>query len=144
AKPLSSAGLVYRLDNLNTLDTFYTTDLTTAISMANNHSAYLFVAASFKQPVQAGALPVFGFLNTATRTPFYTIDPTEAAEFSGNSQYVSEGFVFSALPPNSGSTNFRRFFNSETGAYTYSAADADVQFFTSRGYTFDGYAWSVV
>ena len=87
---------------------------------------------------------MYGFLNTATRTQFYTIDPREAAEFSADSQYVSEGVAFRALPPNSGSTNFRRFFNSETGAYAYSAADADVQFFTSRGYTFDGYAWSVV
>ena len=33
AKPLTSTGLVYRLDNLNTLDTFYTTDLTKAISI---------------------------------------------------------------------------------------------------------------
>jgi hypothetical protein len=48
-----------------------------------------------------------------------------------------------AMQPNVGSTNFRRFFNSQTGAYAYSAANADVQFFTSRGHTFDGYAWSV-
>jgi hypothetical protein len=51
--------------------------------------------------------------------------------------------VFRALPPNVGSTNFRQFFNAQTGAYAYSAANADVQFFTSRGYAFDGYAWSV-
>jgi hypothetical protein len=47
------------------------------------------------------------------------------------------------MQPNVGSTKFRRFFNSQTGAYAYSAANADVQFFTSRGYAFDGYAWSV-
>ena len=143
AKPLASAGLVYRLDNLNTLDTFYTTDLTKAITMANNHSTYVFLGASFKQPASAGAKPVYGFLNTTTRTQFYTIDPKEAAAASANPQYSSEGVVFTALPPNVGSTNFRRFFNSETGAYAYSAANADVQFFTSRGYKFDGYAWSV-
>ena len=143
AKPLTSNGLVYRLDNLNTLDTFYTTDLTKAISLANDQSTYVFLGASFKQPVHAGAKPVYGFLNTTTRTQFYTIDPREAAAASANPRFASEGIVFTALPPNVGSTNFRRFFNSETGAYAYSAANADVQFFTSRGYKFDGYAWSV-
>jgi hypothetical protein len=143
AKPLSSTGLVYRLDNLNTLDTFYTADLTKAISLANDHSTYVFLGASFRQSAQAGAKPVYGFLDTTNRTQFYTIDPKDAAALSSNPQFVGEGIVFTALPPNVGSTNFRRFFNSETGAYAYSAADADVQFFTSRGYTFDGYAWSV-
>ena len=51
--------------------------------------------------------------------------------------------MFTVLPPNVGSTNFRQFFNATTGAYAYSAANADVQFFTSRGYTLDGTAWSV-
>ena len=142
AKPLTSTGLVYRLDNLNTLDTFYTADLTKAISLANDHSTYVFLGASFKQSADAGAKPVYGFLNTTNRTQFYTIDPAEAAIVSANPQFSSEGIVFSALPPNVGSTNFRQFFNPETGAYAYSAANADVQFFTSRGYTFDGYAWS--
>ena len=143
AKPLTSTGLVYRLDNLNTLNTLYTTDLTQAITLANDPSTYVFLGASFKQPTQAGATPVYGFLNTSTRTQFYTIDPKEAAVFAANPQYSSEGIVFTALPPNVGSTNFRQFFNPETGAYAYSAADADVQFFTSRGYQFEGYAWSV-
>ena len=62
---------------------------------------------------------------------------------SANPQYSAEGIVFNALAPNAGSTNYRQFFNPTTGAYAYSAADADVQFFTSRGYQFDGYAWSV-
>ncbi|MFI5457786.1 MAG: hypothetical protein ACHRXM_20285 [Isosphaerales bacterium] len=143
AKPLTSTGLVYRLDNLNTLDTFYTADLTKAISLANDHSTYVFLGASFKQPAHAGAKPVYGFLDTTNRTQFYTIDPREAAVVSANPRFSSEGIGFTALPPNVGSTNFRRFFNSETGAYAYSAANADVQFFTSRGYKFDGYAWSV-
>ena len=86
---------------------------------------------------------MYGFLDNVTHTQFYTLDPQEAAAASTNSRYVSEGIVFNALPPNVGSTNYRRFYNAETGAYAYSAADADVQFFTSRGYTFDGYAWSV-
>jgi hypothetical protein len=143
AKPLVSSGLVYRLDNLNTLDTFYTADLSKAASLANDHSTYVFLGASFKQSAQAGATPVYGFLNTTNRTQLYTTDPKEAAVVSANSQYSSEGIVFTALPPNVGSTNFRRFFNSATGAYAYSAADADIQFFTSRGYELDGYAWSV-
>jgi hypothetical protein len=143
AKPLSSTGLVYRMDNLNTLDTFYTADLTKAISLANDHSTYVFLGASFKQSADSGSTPVYGFLNTSNRTQFYTIDPSEAAALATNPQFAGEGIVFTALPPNVGSTNFRRFFNSETGAYAYSAANADVQFFTSRGYTIDGYAWSV-
>jgi hypothetical protein len=143
SKPLTSMGIVYRLDNLNTLDTFYTTDLTQAITLANNNSAYLFLSASFDQPTGAGAKPVYGFLDTSTRTQFYTMDPKAAAAASANPRYVSEGVVFDALAPNVGSTNYRQFYNTVTGAYAYSAADADVQFFTSRGYQLDGYAWSV-
>jgi len=143
AKPLLSTGLVYRLDNLNTLDTLYTADLTKAISLANDKSTYVFLGASFQQSAHAGTKPVYGFLDTTTRTQFYTIDPREAAVVSANPRFSSEGIVFTALPPNVGSTNFRRFFNAATGAYAYSAANADVQFFTSRGYKFDGYAWSV-
>jgi hypothetical protein len=143
AKPLASSGLVYRLDNLNTLDTFYTADLAKAASLANDHSTYVFLGASFQQSAHAGATPVYGFLDTTNRTQLYTVDPKVAAVVSANPRFSSEGIVFTALPPNVGSTNFRRFFNPETGAYAYSAANADVQFFTSRGYEFDGYAWSV-
>jgi hypothetical protein len=82
-------------------------------------------------------------LNTTTRTQFYTMDPKAAAASAPNSQYVSEGVVFHALPPKVGTTNFRQFYNPQTGAYAYPAASADVQFFTSRGYQFEGYAWSV-
>ena len=54
AKPLVSTGLVYRLDNLNTLDTFYTTDLTKAISLANDPTTYVFLArASGSRPTPA-------------------------------------------------------------------------------------------
>jgi hypothetical protein len=143
AKPLTSKGLVYRLDNLNTLDTFYTSNLSEAITLANDHSTYVFLGASFKQPALAGSVPVYGFLNTTNRTQLYTTDPKEAAADAANPQFSSEGIVFRALPPNVGSTNFRQFFNAQAGAYAYSAANADVQFFTSRGYAFDGYAWSV-
>jgi hypothetical protein len=143
ATPLVSNGLVYRLDNLNTLNTFYTADLSQAVTLANDPSTYVFLGASFGQPTSAASTPVYGFLDNTTRTQFYTIDPKEAAAVSANPQFSREGIVFTALPPDVGTTNFRRFFNSATGAYAYSAADADVQFFTSRGYTFDGYAWSV-
>ncbi|MDB5353475.1 MAG: hypothetical protein JWN86_4722 [Planctomycetota bacterium] len=143
AKPQTSAALVYRLDNLNTLDTFYTTDLTKAISLASDPSTYAFLGASFRQPVGAGATPVYGVLNTTTRTHFYTTDPNEATKVSTNPGFASEGIVFRALPPNVGSTDFRRFYNAQTGDYAYSAANADIQFFTSRGYQFNGYAWSV-
>jgi hypothetical protein len=143
ANPLTSKGLVYRLDNLNTLTTFYTTSLTQAIVLANDPSTYVFLGASFKQPTKSGGEPVYGFLNTTTRTQFYTIDPDAAADARSNPEYKSEGIVFRALPPDVGSTNFREFFNPQTGAYAYSAAAADVQFFTSRGYTIEGDAWSV-
>jgi hypothetical protein len=143
ATPLTSEGLVYRLDNLNTLSTFYTTSLKQAIVLANDPSSYVFLGASFKQPTESGSKPVYGFLNTTTRTQFYTIDPSAAAAARANPEYTSEGVVFRALPPDVGSTNFREFFNPKTGAYAYSAAAADVQFFTSRGYTIEGYAWSV-
>ena len=143
ATPRTSNGLVYRLDNLNTLDTYYTADLSTAISLANDKSTYVFLGASFQQSAQPGNMPVYGSLDTTTRTQFYTMDPKVAAVVSANPGFSSKGVVFTALPPNVGSTNFRQFFNSASGAYAYSAANADVQFFTSRGYEFTGYAWSV-
>lgn len=143
ARPLTSQGLVYRLDSLKTLSTLYTTNLTQAIVLANDPTAYVFLGASFRQPARPGITPVYGFLNSATGTEFYTIDPHAAAAASANPQYTSQGVVFRALPPGVGSTNFREFFNPQTGAYAYSAANADVQFFTSRGYTLEGAAWSV-
>jgi hypothetical protein len=143
ATPLTSAGVVYRLDNLNTLSTLYTANLTQAITLANDPSAYVFLGASFRQPTSSAGRPVYGFLDNTTRTQFYTINPAEAASAAANPQFTSEGIVFNALPPGVGSTNFRQFYNAETGAYAYSAANADVQFFTSRGYELDGVAWSV-
>jgi hypothetical protein len=143
ASPLASDGLVYRLDNLKTLNTFYTTDLALAARLANDPTTYVLLGASFDQPPRAASTPVYGLLNTVNRTQFYTTDPKEAAAMATNPDYASEGVVFYALPPNVGATNFRRFYNAETAAYAYSAADADVQFFTSRGYTIQGHAWSV-
>ncbi|QEH38776.1 hypothetical protein OJF2_73820 [Aquisphaera giovannonii] len=142
ASPLASEGLVYRLDNLNTLSTFYTTNLTQAITLANDPSTYVSLGASFEQPATPGGVPVYGFLNTATRTQFYTTDPQAAAAAASNPGYASEGVVFHALPAGVGATNYREFYNPQTGAYAYSAA-ADVQFFTSRGYSIQGDAWSV-
>jgi hypothetical protein len=143
ATPLTSNGLVYRLDSLKTLDTLYTSNLTTAIRLADDHTGYVFLGASFRQSTQGGAQPVYGFLNKTTHTQFYTMDPKVAAQAAMNPNYSTEGVVFTALPPGVGSTQFRAFFNSATGAYAYSAANADVQFFTSRGYTVVGLAWSV-
>ena len=50
AKPPTSNRLVYRLDNLNTLDTYYTTNLTQAIILANNPSTYVFLAPASNNP----------------------------------------------------------------------------------------------
>jgi hypothetical protein len=141
--PLTSNGLVYRLDSLNSLDTLYTADLTTAIRLADSKSTYVFLGASFQQSAQPGTQPVFGFLNKTTRTQFYTMDPKVAVAVAMNPNFLPEGIAFTALPPGVGSTNFRQFYNSATGAFAYSAANADIQFFTSRGYTFGGLAWSV-
>ncbi len=143
ATPLTSNGIVYRLDNLNTLDTYYTTDLSKAISLANDKSTYVFLGASFQESARLGTKPVYGFLDKTTRTQFYTMDSKAAATAARNPNLASEGIVFTALPPGVGATNFRRFYNASTGAYAYSAANADIQFFTSRGYQFAGYAWSV-
>ena len=146
--PLASDGLVYRLDSLNSLATLYTADITTAIKLADSKSTYVFLGASFQQPTQSGTQPVYGFLDKTTHTQFYTMDPQVAAAVSMNPNFQpsisnAQSIVFYALLPGTGSTNFRQFFNPTTGAYAYSAADADVQFFTSRGYKIDGVAWSV-
>ena len=113
AKPLTSTGLVYRLDNLNTLSTFYTTSLSQAIVLANDPSTYVFLGASFKQPTRPVSKPVYGFLNTATGMQFYTIDPDAAAAAAANPQYRSEGVVFRCFlrpsdPPTSVNSSTRR------------------------------------
>jgi hypothetical protein len=141
ATPLTSNLVVYRVDNTQTLATFYTTDLAKAVSLMTVPTS-VFLGANFQEATGAGALPVYGFLNSSTQTQFYTIDPNAATVASANPAYTSEGVVFSAFPAGVGNTNFRQFYNATTGAYADSAADVDVQIFTSRGYTLDGIGWS--
>jgi hypothetical protein len=50
---------------------------------------------------------------------------------------------FRALAPGAGDTDCIRYFNNSTGAYGFSAAAGDVQFFISRGYVINGVAWSI-
>ncbi len=76
--------------------------------LAGNPSTDVFLGACVKQPTGPGATPVYGFLDTATRTQFYATDPKAAAAASANPRFASGEIVFNALPPSAGPTNFRR------------------------------------
>ena len=81
--------------------------------------------------------------NKATETHFYTTNQAQRDQLIASGSYSGGKVGFRALSPGAGTTDFVRYFNSSTGAYGFSAAPADAQFFTSRGYAIDGVAWSV-
>lgn len=141
------AGLapVYRQDSLISLDTFYTSNISEAIRTDQaTGSAYLFLGASFDQQLNSSSKPVYRFFYQPTSTHFYTINRNEAATVNGLNGYVYEGIGFSAFDPGIATVDFRRFYNPTTGAHAFSAANADVEFFTTRGYVIEGSAWSSV
>ncbi|NBQ18622.1 MAG: hypothetical protein EB070_10030 [Synechococcaceae bacterium WBA_2_066] len=134
---------VYRQDSLNTFDTFYTSDIKEAINV-DKTLPYLFLGASFDQQITGPVKPVYRFFNQTSATHFYTVSEVEAKYVQGLSNYSYEGIGFKAFDPGVASVDFRRFYNSTTGAHAYSAAAADVEFFTTRGYIIEGIAWSAV
>lgn len=137
---------VYRQDSLSSLDTFYTANISEAITTDQARgSTYLFLGASFdQQPTSGSAKPVYRFFYQPTSTHFYTINQAEAAIVNTTSGYAYEGIGFIAFDPGVGATDFRRFYNPATQAHAFSAAPADIEFFTSRGYVVEGLAWSAV
>ena len=104
----------------------------------------MFLGASFDQPVSPLSTPVYGFLNVNTRTEFYTIDPKEASIAQANPLYASEGIVFRALPPYHRNHQLPALLQLGNRSLCLFRGRADVQFFTSRGYTVQGFAWSVL
>lgn len=144
--PLSAISPVFRQDNLKTLDTFYSGNIREAIQLDQAKSTgYAFLGASFdQQPASSAAKAVYRFFYEPTGTHFYTINPKEAAVVSSIAGYREEGVGFVAFDPGVASVDFRRFYNSTTGAHAFSAANADIEFFTSRGYPLEGLSWSAV
>lgn len=143
AEPLASDGVVYRIDGLVSYDTFYTTGIQQAITLSDDPTAYSFIGASFIQVASNQSVPLYGFVNKATRTSVYTVDVAQATQLESNPGYTSRGVVASVLPPNVGAVNFRRLLNATTGAYAYSASNFDTNLLISLGYAIDGLAWSV-
>lgn len=137
---------VYRQDSLSSLDTFYTANISEAITTDQAPgTTYLFLGASFDQTANApAAKDVYRFFYQPTSTHFYTINAAEASLVNQTAGYIYEGIGFTAFDPGVGQVDFRRFYNTTTGAHAFSAASADVEFFTSRGYMIEGDAWSAV
>ena len=86
---------------------------------------------------------MYSLFHTPTQTHYYTTSSAERDKLISSGNYSGGDMGFRALAPNAGSTDFVRYFNSSTGAYGFSAAAGDEQFFTSRGYAIDGVAWSI-
>ena len=145
ADPLTGEGVVTRVDSLDSFDTLYTTSNQEAIQALNSDKNYVFMAASFYQSKNADpkSINVYSLFNDATKTHYYTTSRKEKQQLMKADDYSNGQVAFRALLPGEGSTDFIRYFNSSTGAYGFSAAAADEQFFTSRGYVVDGVAWSI-
>jgi hypothetical protein len=137
--------VVTRVDSLETFDTFYTTSNTSAINALQSDDDYLFMAASFRglKNNNKNAVDVYQLLHTPTDTHYYTTNASQRDQLLNSGSYTGGDVGFRALAPGAGATDFVRYFNSTTGAYGFSAAAGDVQFFTSRGYVIDGVAWSI-
>ena len=143
--PLTGQRVVTRVDSLETFDTFYTTSNTSAINALQSDDEYLFMAASFRglKNSDKNARDVYQLLHTPTDTHYYTTNERQRDQLLNSGSYTGGDVGFSALAPGAGATDFVRYFNSTTGAYGFSAAAGDVEFFTSRGYVIDGVAWSI-
>ena len=134
---------VYRQDSLNTFDTLYTYDIKEIINV-DKTLPYVFLGASFDQQATGQVKPAYRFFNQTSGTHFYTISEVESKYVKGLSNYTYEGVGFKAFDPGVATADFRRFYNSASGAHAFSAENADVEFFTSRGYTYEGIAWSAM
>ena len=134
-----------RVDSVDSYDTFYTTSNTSAIDALQSGEGYVFMAASFREleSKNKSAADVYRLFNTQTETHFYTTNQAQRDQLIASGSYSGGDVGFRALSPGAGTTDFVRYFNSSTGAYGFSAAPADAQFFTSRGYAIDGVAWSI-
>jgi hypothetical protein len=134
---------VYRQDSLNTFDTLYTNNIKEVINV-DKTLPYLFLGASFDQQATGPVKPAYRFFNQTSGTHFYTISEVESKYVKSLSNYSYEGVGFKAFDPGVATADFRRFYNSASGAHAFSAETADVEFFTSRGYTYEGIAWSAM
>jgi hypothetical protein len=145
ADPLTGLGVVTRVDSIDSFDTFYTTSNTAAIDALQAGDGYVFMAASFRELASKNknAADVYRLFHTPTETHFYTTNQGQRDQLLASGGYSGGEVGFRALSPGAGTTDFVRYFNSSTGAYGFSAAPADAQFFTSRGYVIDGVAWSI-
>ncbi|QVV67170.1 hypothetical protein [Synechococcus sp. LA31] len=145
ADPLTGQRVVTRIDSGTTYDTFYTTDTAEAIDTLKDDQGYIFLAASFRglKANNKNAVDVYSLFHTPTQTHYYTTSSAERDQLISSGNYSGGDLGFRALAPSTGSTDFVRYFNSSTGAYGFSAAAGDEQFFTSRGYAIDGVAWSI-
>ena len=145
ADPLTGQRVVTRVDSGITYDTFYTTDTANAIDTLKDDAGYIFMAASFRglKANNKSAVDVYTLFHTPTQTHYYTTSSEERDQLINSGSYSGGDLGFRALAPGAGNTDFVRYFNSGTGAYGFSAAAGDEQFFTSRGYAIDGVAWSI-
>ena len=145
ADPLTGQRVVTRVDSVDSFDTFYTTSNSDAINALQSDEGYVFMAASFRglKGNNKEAVDVYRLLHTSTDTHYYTTDQAERDGLLSSGTYTGGDVGFRALAPGAGATDFIRYFNSTTGAYGFSAAAGDEQFFTSRGYVIDGVAWSI-
>lgn len=145
ADPLTGIGVVNRVDSVETFDTYYTTNNEDAINALNSSEGYVFLGAQFRElsPKSKQASSFYSLTQTTTDTHFYTSSPTERDQLLKGGNYTGGEIAFVALKPGTGSTDYLRYYNSSNGAYGYSADPADIEFFTSRGYTYNGVAWSI-
>ena len=150
-KPSDAADLitgqqvVTRADSVDSLDTHYSSNLETTISLlAEKGAGYVSMPSSFHNvPKEKGGRPYFSMTHDATGTSRIVRGKRRMEEVMDSGGYSDPVKAFHALRPERGEVNFVRYFNPQTGAYGYSELESGAINFTDIGYVADGIAWSV-
>ena len=149
--PLTGIKYVSRVDSVDSLDTYYTSDIKNAINklysgpdVSREGSGYVSMGNPFwDQATQSDAKSFYSLLHVASSTHFYTSDNEEAKKLSETEHYSNLEYAFEALSSDAGSVDYTRYFNTKTGANGYSNLAVDHAGFIAAGYTDMGTSWSV-
>jgi hypothetical protein len=120
---------VFRFNDTNTGDHFYTTSVAEKDSILANLPNYHYEGAQWSTPDQgAGTLDVFRFFDTDHGSHFFTTSTAERDSIIKNlSAYHYEGVAFEAYADagTAGGLTLERFYNTQTGLHHFSASASE-------------------
>ncbi len=150
--PLTGIKYVSRVDSIDSLDTYYTSDIKNAIDKlysgsdgSREGSSYVSMGNPFwNQANQADLKSFYSLLHVPTSTHLYTSNNEEALRLSETDEYSNLEYAFDAIASDVGLVDFNHYFNPETRAHGYSNLAVDHAGYIAAGYIDMGTAWSVV